>query len=368
MRVAFLLLLMLAVGCTKIDKNPLKTVLSSENDKIKIVMNNLQKHEVQILYTEVHRNIDNSIGFEDHSFQVDDSLYCYPASTVKLPVALLALEKLNEEENLDRNSKFYIEGDSVETTFAKEIEKIFAVSDNDAYNRLFEYLGQDAIDTRLKSKGINARISHRVSVEDSDNITTKPLIFYLNDSTITPTPEIINDPISPLGLKKITKGKGYIEGDSLIGQPKDFSKKNYLPISSLHKIMKQLMFPDLYPEEQRFHLSKSDREFLIRTMKILPKNAGYISDEYYDGYVKFFLFGDTEEDIPVHIEIYNKVGYAYGYLTDCAYIVDRKRNKECIITATIHINENGIFNDDTYEYETIGIPFLAELGRQLISY
>jgi len=365
MRISCFLLLFIFMSCDT-SKDLINSVLSSDNEKIKKVIDNLDRHEIQILFTEIKRDQNNKANFVDYSFQVDDSLYFYPASTVKLPVAILALEKLNEEENLDRNSKFYIEGDSLETTFTKEIEKIFAVSDNDAYNRLFEYLGQDAINTRLKSKGINARISHRVSVENSDNITTKPLIFYLNDSTTTPTLEIINNPITALNFKKIAKGKGYVEGDSLINQPKDFSKKNYLSINSLHQIMKQLMFPELYSNEQRFHLSKSDREFLIKTMKILPKKAGYISEEYYDGYVKFFLFGDTKEDIPSHIEIYNKVGYAYGYLTDCAYIIDKKRNKEYIITATIHVNENGIFNDDTYEYESIGIPFLAELGRQLV--
>ena len=31
----------------------------------------------------------------------------------------------------------------------------------------------------------------------------------------------------------------------------------------------------------------------------------------------------------------------------------------------LSINENKIFNDDEYEYETIGIHFLAELGREL---
>ena len=71
--------------------------------------------------------------------------------------------------------------------------------------------------------------------------------------------------------------------------------------------------------------------------------------------------------MPEHIIIYNKVGYAYGYLTDCAYIVDKKKNKEYIITATIYVNKNGIFNDDMYEYDTVGLPFLAELGRQLLS-
>ena len=43
-------------------------------------------------------------------------------------------------------------------------------------------------------------------------------------------------------------------------------------------------------------------------------------------------------------------------------------NIQFILTATIHVNKNGIFNDDIYEYETIGIPFLAQLGREIHQY
>ena len=75
------------------------------------------------------------------------------------------------------------------------------------------------------------------------------------------------------------------------------------------------------------------------------------------------MYGDQKETMPNHIKIYNKVGYAYGTLTDCAYIVDTKNEIEFMVVATLLVNSNGIFNDDTYEYETIGIPFLAELGR-----
>jgi len=366
MRTFIALLFFTVLSCNTIEKTPLEAALSSENEKIRMVMDNPEKYEVQILYTEVSNGIDNSINFKDYSFQVDDSTYFYPASTVKFPIAALALEKMNEQNIVNRNSKFYIEGDSIESTFAKEIEKIFAVSDNDAYNKLFEYLGQDDINKRLNSKGIRSRISHRLSVENSDEITTKPIVFYIDDSTTTTSLEIINEPIKKLQLKRMLKGVGYMEGDSLMKEPKDFSKKNYMPLTSLHNMMKQLLFGDLYPSNMQFQLSKKDRFFLLDAMKMLPKEAGYTSDDYYDGYVKFFIYGDTKENIPDYIEIRNKVGYAYGYLTDCAYIINRKTNKEYIITTTIHVNENGIFNDDTYEYEKICIPFLAELGRQLV--
>lgn len=352
------------LSCSK--ENPLEKALASHKPKIKRVFDQLKKHEVQILYTEI-LNKNDSIIFKEYAFQVNDSNYFYPASSVKFPIAILALEKINQQKNIDRNTLFSVEGDSIKTTISNEIKKIFAVSDNDAYNRLFDYLGKDYINTTLEKKKIRARISHRLSVKNSGNLHTKKLSFYNADTVSFQTNVIINDSIQKLSLNKIHKGIGYIKGDSLIHEPMDFSMKNYLPITSLHNLMKQLLFPELYPKSQQFHLTEEDRLFLINTMKLLPKEAGYHSKDYYDSYVKFFLFGDSKNSMPNHIEIYNKVGYAYGYLTDCAYIVNKKSNKKYIITATIHVNENQIYNDGIYEYEGIGIPFLAELGRELVN-
>ncbi len=366
MRLLLLFPFIFNIACSQTQIDPLKNALASENEKIRRVMDSLEVYEVQILFTEVLRGASRQPTFKDYAFQVDDNNYFYPASTVKLPIAILALEKLTEEERFDTNTKFFIEGDSLTTTFSNEIKKIFAVSDNVANNRLFEYLGQDEINNRLKTKGIESRISHRLSTPDSDELTTKPLVFYLNDSTTTPTTHIINKPLESLTIEKLNKGKGYLNEGELINESMDFSFKNYLPVISLHNIMKQLMFPEIYPKEKQFHLTKSDRAFLNNMMKILPKEAGYDDNKYYDSYAKFLVFGDDKLSMPENIEMYNKVGSAYGYLTDCAYIKNKKTNKEFIITATIHTNKNGIYNDGIYETESIGIPFLAELGRQLV--
>ena len=367
MRFLVLIAFLFTLSCAHKNEDPILKVLSSDNPKIKTVVDHIKNHEVQILFTKIERN-GNSLSFKDYSYQVNDSNYFYPASTVKFPIAILALEKMKTNSLINRNTVFKVEGDSVKTTFSNDIKKIFAVSDNEAYNRLFEYLGKDDINAKLSERGINARISHRLSVPNSDVTTTKPLIFYDNDSIVLKIDSIINKPIEPLQLHRIIKGKGYMINDSLVNSPMDFSLKNYLPITSLHNIMKQLMFPELYPYEKQFHVSSDDREFLIKTMNISPQEAGYTSDEYYESYVKFLVFGDSKQPLPSYIKIYNKVGDAYGYLTDCAYIVNEKTKKEYIITATIHVNKNQIFNDNTYEYDTIGFPFLAELGRQLIDY
>jgi hypothetical protein len=103
-------------------------------------------------------------------------------------------------------------------------------------------------------------------------------------------------------------------------------------------------------------------------MKLLPREAGFDENEFYDSYCKFFMFGDSRERIPSHIKIYNKVGFAFGTLTDCAYIHDTRTGVEFLLSATILVNEDGIFNDDIYEYQETGIPFLAALGRELYQF
>ncbi|GGD43468.1 serine hydrolase [Muriicola marianensis] len=361
------LFLMVLAGCSG-DlpvKDPLVQALSSEDPRIRKVMNDPAPYEVQIRYTQIDRKGD-SVVFRDFDFQVDSEQYFYPASTVKFPIAVMALEKLNRHDNLDLNTRFYVEGDTLETTFGKEVIKIFAVSDNAANNRLLEFLGQDAINAGFRTKNTGpARISHRLSVPEADEVTTKPLIIYLNDSTTTLIPASINKPPKRLQLKGIKKGSGYYEGDSLMTGPFDFSLKNYYPVTTQHEVLKRVVFPEAYKEGERFRLTDAQRSFLLDAMKILPRQAGYDPVEYYDSYGKFFLFGDSKEPLPDHVKIYNKVGYAYGTLTDCAYVSDEKNGVEFLLTATVLVNEDQIFNDNAYEYDEIGIPFLAALGEEL---
>lgn len=362
-------LIVLAISCTDTEaKNPLEKALASENPYIKQVMDNLAAHEIQIRFTQIDRRND-SIVFTDHDFQVNPENYFYPASTVKFPAAVAALEKLNELDSLSMHTRFYIEGDTVETTFAKAVSEIFAVSDNAANNRLIEFLGQDDLNQRMQKRGVKPiRIAHRLSTSNADDVTTKPLVIYLNDSTTVVSEPIINTVIKPLQLNRIKKGKGFYANDSLHRGPFDFSLKNYYPIPAQHALLKRVIFPEAFPEEQRFNLSGEQRDFLLEAMHTLPPKLGYDPEEFYDSYVKFFMFGDSTDPMPEHIKIYNKVGYAYGTLTDCAYIQDTRNEVEFMITATILVNSDGVFNDDAYDYDEVGIPFLAQLGRELYQF
>jgi hypothetical protein len=70
------------------------------------VMADPARHRVQIIYTQIDRAKDNRPHFRSFAYRVDPGEYFYPASTVKLPVALLSLEKINRLDvpGLDRHT------------------------------------------------------------------------------------------------------------------------------------------------------------------------------------------------------------------------------------------------------------------------
>jgi hypothetical protein len=353
-------------GCSSTKKNILNECLTSDNPKIKNVMSNPEAFELQIIYTQILRDKNNKVSFKDFTYHLNPDNYYYPASTVKFPIAILALEKLSTFENTSKDTQYLIEEKPEKLRFSEEITKVFAVSDNEASNNLFEFIGFDYLNESMKAKGlIPFKVSNRVSVSDAGNRITKPITLYKDDNTIISLPAIQNRPSVLLTMNKLKKGIGYMNEDKLVNEPFDFSNKNYYPLETLHNTMKRIVFPEVFKESERFNLTAKDREFILFSMQNLPKNAGYNPTEYYDGYCKFFMFGDTKENIPSNIKIYNKVGNAYGTLIDCAYIVDAENKVEFIVSATLLVNKDGVFNDDKYEYDTVGLPFLGELGRQL---
>ncbi|MBO9583599.1 MAG: serine hydrolase [Flavobacterium sp.] len=362
----FLLLTILCFfsGCKSVNNNPINQVLKSDSRAIKKVADQSELYELQIIYTSIKRKNNGKVVLKDYKYNVDASNYYYPASTVKLPIAVLALEKLNAIKGIDVNTVFNVNNDSTKLSFSDNLRKIFAVSSNEASNDFYEFMGRDYINSKLREKGFKkVQINHRLSTPNSGAAETKEITFHKKDGEKIIIPSVSDSKILTLKMNKIYKGKGYYENGKLINSPMDFSKKNYLPLETLHGIMKRIVFPDNFSRKERFELSAENRELLLFNMQNLPRNAGFDPKEYYDSYCKFFMFGDKKDTIPNNIKIYNKVGDAYGTLVDCAYIVDEINKVEFIISATLLVNEDQIFNDDHYDYDEIGLPFLAELGR-----
>jgi len=50
-------------------------------------------------------------------------------------------------------------------------------------------------------------------------------------------------------------------------------------------------------------------------------------------------------------------------LIDAAYLVDFEKNIEFMLSAVIYCNSDGVLNDDKYDYDSVGLPFMKNLGR-----
>ena len=338
---------------------------NSESELINYVYNNQEKFEVQIILTELKKR-KNGFTIHKKRFNVDKKNYFYPASSIKLPIALLTIEKINENPNLNINSEFSIKGDSIITTFKKEITDLFIISSNESYNRLFEFLGQDYINKKLKQKGFkDFSISHRLSTKESDNLKTKEINFYRNGEINQIQKSINNKPLTKLNLKNLNKGVGFILDNELQNKSMDFSRKNYFSIEELNNILICLFFPEV-SKNKKFNLSKSQNLLIQKLMSSTPFDMGFDKNIYPNNYNKFFIYGD--KDGMINDNIYNKVGNAYGYSIDNAYIYNKNSDRHFVLTACIYTNANNILNDNYYEYDEIGIPFLAEIGRFLTNY
>lgn len=340
--------------------------------------------EIQVIYTQINRDSANRPMFKSFYFNFDSSRYFYPASTVKLPQVVLAFQKLNRLKipGVDKFTtmisdsayagQISVSRDSTAhngwPSIAHYAKKILVVSDNDAFNRLYEFVGQAETNVGLRARGYQARILHRLErpLNPDQNRHTESTRF-LDDQQreLFRQPMLVGDSIKV--ATQALRGSGYMRGDSLVAEPFDFTYKNFYPLHEQQRLLRTILFPETIPRDRQFGLLPDDRAFLLQYLSQYPAETSYPhffrDTTYYDAYCKFLLFGEDRAPIPDRLRIFNKVGDAYGYLIDNAYIVDFERGVEFMLSAVINTNTDGIFNDGKYEYSTLGFPFMKELGR-----
>ena len=348
------------------------------------------QYRIQILYTQINRDKNNIPHFKEYSYRLNPNEYFYPASTVKFPLSVLALEKLNDLKIIGLNKASTAIYDSVtarqETiynnpyaidgrqTIEQAIKEVLVVSDNNAANRLYEFLGQEYIHSQLANKGYpEVYIRNRLELGRTpvENRQTQSVQFYDANNKLIYTQPAQNN-TSKLPYYNVLIGNGYLNGqDSLINAPLNFSEKNRISLSDLHHIMQSVIFPDQIPKKQQFNLSNEDRNFLLQWMHTTPTESSYPtydSSEYYPAYAKFIMLGSEKGPIPSNIKIFSKAGDAYGFLLDNTYIIDTDAKVEFMLSAVIYVNADGILNDNTYDYRTIGLPFMKNLGNTIYKY
>ena len=378
-----LILSIMVMTCSKPQNSTiLEKMINKLGNDFPDIVSHPKKHRLQVLYTQIDRDKNNKPTFTTHGFRVREKEYFYPASTTKFPIAVLALEKANLNSKINPYMRLEVltekpelggivkdlSSESGYPSIAHYLRTLFIISDNSANNRLYEFLGRDHINQRIWDLGYpNTRIRHRLSIQLNDELNryTNPFIFYDNGEKVYQQPSQLAKLDLNVNYNDYLIGRYHIAGENKIEGPLDFSSKNFMSIEEQHAFLKQVMFPETVPKDKRLALSDEDYSLLYREMSILPRQSKYpkYKSSYYDGYCKFFMYGDNSDKIPEHIKIFNKVGEAYGFILDNAYIIDTKNKVEFILTAVVYHNNNETMNDNNYEYESISIPFLAQLGR-----
>ena len=81
------------------DTTFLPQIFAQNPAYFKNIVSNLDEYRVQVIYTEIDRKAGGRPVFHDHYFNVSDSNFYYPASTVKLPASIPFA--LNSRPSLD---------------------------------------------------------------------------------------------------------------------------------------------------------------------------------------------------------------------------------------------------------------------------
>jgi Beta-lactamase enzyme family len=338
------------------------------------------KHAVQLRWVRIHRDADGAPRFATRDYGLSPRRWFPAASVVKLPMALLMAEAVQAAgggaDSVLRLDAPPISGEWGEEpladTFARGIDRTFAISENLPFNRWYELLGGDDIHRRLAQLGYpHVRLIARLGSSDieANRRSGGGALLSADGRDLRRFPSGIAKPRQfPFG--RVLVGDGWQNDDGTLSPgPHDFSHANFLPLADSLRMLQAFVSPESVPATQRWRIDGALRARLLRAMALRPRESVspiYPEAEYPDGYARWFFVGDGTARYPDGLSVFGKSGMAYGSISEVAYVVDRDSGVECMLAASILANADGIFNDDRYEYDTVAIPFMAAWARAVL--
>jgi hypothetical protein len=238
---------------------------------------------------------------------------------------------------------------------------------------MYQFMGQGEINRKLYQKGYgSARITRQfMGYTEEQNRHTNGIRFIdeKGNNLFTQTPKYNTDSFQ-FGSPILIGNAHWNSNDEVVNAPFDFTKHNNISLEDLRKMLQAIIFPASVSSQHRFNISEEDRLFLLQYLSQYPSETNYPKYDtahFYDSYVKFF-FQDSTHEMPKNVRVFNKVGWAYGFLTDVSYVLDTKHNVDYMLSATVYVNSDGVVNDSKYDEATVGFPFLKQIGNAFYQY
>ena len=372
----------------------LEAVLAAHPEKFAAVLDAHAQLRLQLSVAELVERPDGSLALE-RSTLGDLDEYFYPASSIKTAAAVAALEFV-EELNAEHGTAFGLESElefaplfegevravadpsnlaGGRITLGHEIRKLSIVSDNEAFNRLYELVGQDRLDASMARAGFPSfRLVHRLSEWRSPEENLRSPSILLREGRggeQLVLPARVSAPAEPgREVSGLYAGDRYVGGSGqLVEEPFSFHGKNRVDLVELQDFLVELVRPEVDTGRRGFPgLTAEQRAFLLEAMRELPResaNPVYDPDHYGDDYVKFLLPGLERVLDPARIRIWNKVGLAYGFTVENACVQDVETGRCFFVAAALYTNPNRTLNDGVYGYDDVALPFYADLGEVL---
>jgi hypothetical protein len=332
------------------------------------------EYHLQIIYTQVNRDAKNRPILKHYALRLDTNEYFYPASLVKLPLAVLALEKVNQLRSLGVTHKSLMQlergnrgclRDAPSELYSIEeaVLRQLVFSDNPTFDYFYALVPPWEAVRTLSQRGYKSvffghRLGRSCSPAENRCVEGIRLLSPEGKELHRMAPRCVDSlPAHPYA------------GHPYLLDPQG----NALSLKDAHQMLISLIFPIAVPRRQRFQLRTEDYALLRRYLSMYPSETGlskaYPPHIYHDAVRKYFLLGASDTArLPERIRIFNKVGMAYGYLVDCAYIVDFQVGVEFFVSAVLKV-ESPVPGPSAAGYNWAkGLYFFRELGWALYRY
>ena len=371
------------------DASELEALLRSHPD-IAPLVDRASDYRLQVLLAEWATEPDGAPCLRYHAYRVGAE-YSYPAGAVIPFVAAAAMQQLQEAGGAyGLNDALFADdyrheredGTAVtvarawESTLDREIRRLSVLSMAQAFNRIYDLVGHAELNQRAWAAGYGSvRLPQRMDEEltPDDNRWSPtvrvgsmetPLVFFpqRRSRVDVPAPVLANPAVGTAWLGA--------DGETIVPGPMSFSGRNHVSLPELMGILFEFTFPDELAVAG-YTLTDTSRTFLATLFSLMPADAGIADTDTSDptlypvarhkpmmpGIQR--ILGDAAT-----VQYTSQVGRGFGFTTEAA-VVQLEGVGRFAVAATLYTNEDGIVNDDRYEYGTIADPFLADLGEVL---
>lgn len=345
------------------------------------VLANAGEFRPQLLWTRCVRAAGGWRAQRTHALGLRPRAWFAAASFIKLPLAALLIEEL-ERRGLD-----WIDGDlRVEVDAAHAcaplptpqaggwpllalLQAMLVVSDNLAYNVLFELLGSDAIHTRLAALGFpHVRMATRLGCPQPRSPgKLAARVRGAGGALAWDSPAQSTERFQRFPFGAARAGRAWMENGVATPGAHDFADSNFLPLADVHRCILELGGG----VEPRFALSLRARRWCADTLARVPRSATLLDPErrqWPDDHSKWLVPAGADGRLPDALRIASKNAQSYGWIGDTAFIVDSARDIGFALSVVLDVDRDGVLNDGVYAYADIGRPFLREVGAAVLAY